>query len=64
MSLTSDVVYLEHLTGGRYVEEEEEAFTYRRSFDRLSELALDEAEVTGDARCCPRFVGSSDVCQS
>ena len=39
-----DVVYLEHLTGGRYVEEEDEAFTYRRSFDRLSELALDEAE--------------------
>ena len=37
-------MYLEHLTGGRYVEEEDEAFTYRRSFDRLSELALDEAE--------------------
>ena len=39
-----DVVYLEHLTGGSYVEEEEESFTYRRSFDRLSELALDEGK--------------------
>jgi transcriptional regulator with XRE-family HTH domain len=39
-----DVVYLEHLTGGRYVEEEEESFTYRRTFGRLSDLALDEAE--------------------
>jgi transcriptional regulator with XRE-family HTH domain len=39
-----DVVYLEHLTGGRYVEEEEETYRYRRSFDRLSELALNEAE--------------------
>ena len=38
-----DVVYLEHLTGGRYVEEEDEAFTYRRSFDRLGDFALDEA---------------------
>jgi transcriptional regulator with XRE-family HTH domain len=37
-----DVVYLEHLTGGRYVEEENEVFRYRRSFDRLSDLALDE----------------------
>jgi transcriptional regulator with XRE-family HTH domain len=37
-----DVVYLEHLTGGRYVEEETEVFRYRRSFDRLSDLALDE----------------------
>ncbi len=39
-----DVVYLEQLTGGSYVEEEEESFTYRRSFDRLSELALDEGK--------------------
>lgn len=39
-----DVVYLEHLTGSRYVEEEEEAFTYRRAFDRLSELAVDETQ--------------------
>ena len=37
-----DVVYLEHLTGGRYVEEEDETYRYRRSFDRLSELAVDE----------------------
>jgi len=37
-----DVVYLEHLTGGRYVEEEDETFTYLRAFDRLSELANDE----------------------
>jgi hypothetical protein len=35
-------VYIETLTGGRYVEEEEEVYRYRRSFDRLSELALDE----------------------
>jgi len=39
-----DVVYLEHLTGGRYVDEEDETFMYRRSFDRLSELALDETK--------------------
>ena len=48
-----DVVYLEHLTGGRYVEEEDEAFTYRRSFDRLSDFALDEArsrEILASAR--------------
>jgi transcriptional regulator with XRE-family HTH domain len=38
-----DVVYLEHLTGGRYVEEEDEAFSYRRTFDRLREFAVDEA---------------------
>jgi len=39
-----DVVYIENLTGGRYVEEEEEVYRYQRSFDRLSELALDKAE--------------------
>jgi transcriptional regulator with XRE-family HTH domain len=38
-----DVVYIENLTGGRYVEEEEEVYRYRRSFDRLSELAADKA---------------------
>ena len=38
-----DVVYIESLTGGRYVEAEEEVYRYQRSFDRLSELALDEA---------------------
>jgi transcriptional regulator with XRE-family HTH domain len=37
-----DVVYIENLTGGRYVEEEDEVFRYKRSFDRLSDLALDE----------------------
>ena len=37
-----DVVYIENLTGGRYVEEEDEVFRYRRAFDRLSDLALDE----------------------
>jgi transcriptional regulator with XRE-family HTH domain len=37
-----DIVYIENLTGGQYVEEEEEVFRYRRSFDRLSVLALDE----------------------
>ena len=39
-----DVVYIETLTGGRYVEEEEEVYRYRRSFDRLSELALDQVK--------------------
>jgi transcriptional regulator with XRE-family HTH domain len=39
-----DVVYLEHLTGGRVVEEDEESFTYRRTFARLSDLALDETK--------------------
>lgn len=39
-----DVVYIENLTGGRYVEEEDEVFRYRRAFDRLSDLALDEQE--------------------
>jgi transcriptional regulator with XRE-family HTH domain len=37
-----DVVCIENLTGGRYVEEEDEVFRYRRAFDRLSDLALDE----------------------
>jgi transcriptional regulator with XRE-family HTH domain len=37
-----DVVYIENLTGSRYVEEEDEVFRYKRSFDRLSDLALDE----------------------
>lgn len=37
-----DVVYIENLTGGRYVEEEDEVFRYRRAFDRLSDLSLDE----------------------
>jgi hypothetical protein len=35
-------VYIENLTGSRYVEEEDEVFRYKRSFDRLSDLALDE----------------------
>jgi transcriptional regulator with XRE-family HTH domain len=39
-----DVVYIENLTGGRYVEEEDEVFRYKRAFDRLSDLALDEQE--------------------
>jgi transcriptional regulator with XRE-family HTH domain len=39
-----DVVYIENLTGSRYVEEEDEVYRYRRSFDRLTELALDEAK--------------------
>ena len=37
-----DVVYIENLTGGRYVEEEDQVFRYKRAFDRLSDLALDE----------------------
>jgi len=39
-----DVVYIESLTDGRYIEGAEEVYRYRRSFDRLSELALDEAK--------------------
>jgi transcriptional regulator with XRE-family HTH domain len=39
-----DVVYIENLTGSRYVEEEDEVLWYGRSFDRLTELALDEAK--------------------
>lgn len=39
-----DVVYLEHLTGGRYVDEEDETNRYQRSFDRLSDLAMDEGK--------------------
>jgi len=39
-----DVVYIENLTGSRYVEEEDEVYRYRRSFDRLTELAKDEAK--------------------
>jgi transcriptional regulator with XRE-family HTH domain len=37
-----DLVYIENLTGGRYVEEEDEVFRYKRSFNRLSDLSLDE----------------------
>jgi transcriptional regulator with XRE-family HTH domain len=37
-----DIVYIENLTGGRYVEEEDEVFRYRRAFDRLSDLSQDE----------------------
>jgi transcriptional regulator with XRE-family HTH domain len=39
-----DVVYLEHLTSGRYVNEEDEVFQYRRAFARLGEFALNERE--------------------
>ncbi|HEX2743920.1 MAG TPA: DUF397 domain-containing protein [Streptosporangiaceae bacterium] len=35
-----DFVYLEHLTGSRYVEEEEEAFTYRRDSKNAAPHAL------------------------
>jgi transcriptional regulator with XRE-family HTH domain len=48
-----DVVYIESLTDGRYIEGAEEVYRYRRSFDRLSELASDEAksrEMLVDAR--------------
>ena len=40
----TDVVYVENLTGGRYVDEEDEVFRYKRSFDRLSDLALGERD--------------------
>jgi transcriptional regulator with XRE-family HTH domain len=39
-----DVVYIENLTGSRYVEEEDEVFRYRRAFNRLSDLSLDEQQ--------------------
>ncbi|MBV9381743.1 MAG: helix-turn-helix transcriptional regulator [Streptosporangiaceae bacterium] len=45
-----DVVYVEHLTGGLYFEGEEETYRYRRSFERLSELALDEMKSRGILR--------------
>jgi transcriptional regulator with XRE-family HTH domain len=44
ISTYQDVVYVEHLTGSLYIEEEDETYRYRRSFDRLSELALDTAK--------------------
>ena len=37
-----DVVFVEHLTGSLYIEEEDETYRYRRSFERLFELASDE----------------------
>lgn len=39
-----DVVYLEHLTDGRYIEDEGLAFTYRRAYARLSDLSINETE--------------------
>jgi transcriptional regulator with XRE-family HTH domain len=39
-----DVVYLEHLTDGRYIEDEGLAFTYRRAYARLSDLSIEETE--------------------
>jgi transcriptional regulator with XRE-family HTH domain len=37
-----DVVCVENLTGSLYLEEEDETYRYRRSFERLSEIALNE----------------------
>lgn len=39
-----DVVYLEDLASGRYVENEDETYRYQRTFDRLFDLALDERQ--------------------
>jgi transcriptional regulator with XRE-family HTH domain len=39
-----DVVYVEHLTGSLYIEEEDETYRYRRSFERLFELTPDAGE--------------------
>lgn len=41
MSL-NDVVYMEHLTGNSFVENEAEVYQYRLAFDRLTIEALDE----------------------
>jgi transcriptional regulator with XRE-family HTH domain len=41
-TIYQDVVYLEHLIGGQYIDDEDEVYRYRRSFARLSELALSE----------------------
>ena len=41
MSL-NDVVYMEHLTGNSFVEEEAETYEYRLAFERLTEEALDD----------------------
>jgi transcriptional regulator with XRE-family HTH domain len=38
----NDVVYMEHLTGNSFVEEETEAYEYRLAFERLTAEALDE----------------------
>ena len=38
----SDVVYIEHLTGNSFVEEETEAYEYKLAFQRLATEALDE----------------------
>jgi hypothetical protein len=38
----SDVVYMEHLTGNSFVEEEVETYEYRLAFERLTTEALDE----------------------
>jgi transcriptional regulator with XRE-family HTH domain len=48
-----DVVYLEDLTSGGYVESENETFRYRRAFDRLYELAMDDTRtrLTLEAVC-------------
>jgi len=38
----TDVVYMEHLTGNSFVEDEAEAYKYLLAFDRLTQEALDE----------------------
>jgi transcriptional regulator with XRE-family HTH domain len=38
----NDVVYIEHLTGNAFVEEEAETYEYRVAFERLTNEALDE----------------------
>jgi transcriptional regulator with XRE-family HTH domain len=38
----NDVVYIEHLTGNSFVEEENETYEYRLAFRRLTQEALDE----------------------
>jgi transcriptional regulator with XRE-family HTH domain len=38
----TDVVYMEHLTGNSFVEDEAEAYEYRLAYERLTAEALDE----------------------
>jgi transcriptional regulator with XRE-family HTH domain len=39
-----DIVYLEHLTGGMYLEEERDTYQYEIAFDNLSKFSLGPAE--------------------
>jgi hypothetical protein len=40
----ADVVYLEHMTGSLWIEQESDVYRYVRTFARLREVALEESE--------------------